>query len=100
MPHEWRLTKLTCDLGDLTLPSQLTHLSTPLPGQYNQAGEVVGPLNAAHETYVSQLAAGLPDLLSLVINNGVYEGKEKVCSARIVTEFVWTLHTLWSGASY
>jgi hypothetical protein len=69
--------KVVCDLQELQLPQHLTQLVTPLPGQYNTAGEVVCPLNKSHESYVQQLAAGLPFLKCLHITDA-YEGNEVV----------------------
>lgn len=58
-------------------PLQLTHLTTPLPGQFDSAGAVVCALNAAHANYLFELAAGLPELVQLQVL-GQYEGHEGV----------------------
>jgi hypothetical protein len=68
--------KVVCDLQQLQLPQHLTQLVTPLPGQYNTANVVVCPLNKSHQSYVQQLAAGLPFLKCLHITDG-YEGNEE-----------------------
>ncbi|WIA40136.1 hypothetical protein OEZ86_013537 [Tetradesmus obliquus] len=54
------------------IPTGLTHLATPLPGQKHAAGQVLCNAAASHEGYVRAIA-GLQDLKSLVLL-GAYEG--------------------------
>ena len=76
--QSWSLDeKPTCDLQDLTLPTQLTYLSTSLPGEYNPVTKAMGALDVSQEGYVRQLAAGLPELLSLTVT-GSYGGRVEV----------------------
>jgi len=71
------LRRVCCTLRDKQLPTQLTHLTTPLPGQYSTCRHIVGPLNTQHQQYLEQLAAALPQLESLTVTDQ-YQGSEHV----------------------
>lgn len=81
VPHNEQVSVagLSCNLEDhiTQLPAQIIQLTTPLPGQYNKGGKVVCALNASHEGYLRDLAAGLPQLLALTVLSP-YEGREEV----------------------